>query len=83
MARRYGCWQEDNPHATTSPFDQVTRGRTSVEIDKALRAYMLHVYNYMVLGLAITGLAALGIYMILNFINSFTLLLRLFGQRDE
>jgi uncharacterized protein len=24
---------------------------------------MLHVYNYMVLGLAITGLAALGIYM--------------------
>ena len=53
-----------NPHATTSPFDQVTRGRTSVEIDEGLRAYMLHVYNYMVLGLAITGLAALGIYMI-------------------
>jgi FtsH-binding integral membrane protein len=53
-----------NPHATTSPFDQVTRGRTSVEIDEGLRAYMLHVYNYMVLGLAITGLAALSIYMI-------------------
>jgi hypothetical protein len=42
-----------NPRATTSPFDQVTRGRTSVEIDEGLRAYMLHVYNYMVLGLAI------------------------------
>jgi FtsH-binding integral membrane protein len=25
---------------------------------------MLHVYNYMVIGLAITGLAALGIYII-------------------
>src|SRR5262249_33190509 len=36
----------------------------SLEIDEGLRAYMLHVYNYMVLGLAITGLAALSIYMI-------------------
>jgi FtsH-binding integral membrane protein len=33
-------------------------------IDTGLRAYMLHVYNYMVLGLAITGLAALGIYLL-------------------
>src|SRR5438876_7466385 len=33
-------------------------------VDEGLRAYMLHIYNYMVLGLAITGLAALGIYMI-------------------
>ena len=53
-----------NPHAPTSPFDQAARRRTSVAIDEGLRAYMLHVYNYMVLGLAITGLAALGIYMI-------------------
>jgi len=53
-----------NPHATTSPFDQVTRGRISVEIDEGLRAYMLRVYNYMVLGLAITGFAALGAYML-------------------
>ena len=29
-----------------------------------LRAYMLRVYNYMVIGLAITGFAALGIYML-------------------
>ena len=33
-------------------------------IDAGLRAYMLHVYNYMVLGLAITGFAALGIYLV-------------------
>jgi uncharacterized protein len=51
-----------NRSATTSPFGQAT-GRTSVAIDEGLRAYMLHVYNYMVLGLTITGLAALGIYM--------------------
>ena len=54
-----------NRSATTSPFDQEARRRTSVAIDEGLRAYMLHVYNYMVLGLAITGLAALGIYMFL------------------
>jgi uncharacterized protein len=33
-------------------------------IDAGLRAYMLHVYNYMMLGLAITGLAALGLYLL-------------------
>jgi FtsH-binding integral membrane protein len=38
-------------------------GRT-VAVDEGLRAYMLHIYNYMALGLAITGLAALGIYML-------------------
>jgi uncharacterized protein len=48
--------------ATVSPFGQAT-DRTTVAIDEGLRAYMLHVYNYMVLGLAITGLAALGIYL--------------------
>jgi len=50
----------------TSPFGQ-TIGRTdtvAVAVDQGLRAYMLHIYNYMVLGLAITGLAALGIYML-------------------
>jgi uncharacterized protein len=51
-----------NRSATTSPFDRGI-GRAGVAIDEGLRAYMLHVYNYMVLGLAITGLAALGIYM--------------------
>src|ERR1700731_1773013 len=47
---------------TSSPFRQAT-GRTTVALDEGLRAYMLHVYNYMVFGLAFTGLAALGIYM--------------------
>ena len=32
--------------------------------DAGLRAYMLRVYNYMALGLGITGLAALGIFML-------------------
>ena len=29
-----------------------------------LRAYMLRIYNYMAIGLAITGFAALGVYMV-------------------
>ena len=33
-------------------------------IDAGLRAYMLRVYNYMIIGLAITGVAALGIYLL-------------------
>ncbi|MGD1885970.1 MAG: Bax inhibitor-1/YccA family protein [Cohaesibacteraceae bacterium] len=33
-------------------------------IDEGLRAYMLKVYNYMALGLAITGIAAMGIAML-------------------
>ncbi|MCS0496799.1 Bax inhibitor-1/YccA family protein [Ancylobacter sp. MQZ15Z-1] len=41
-----------------------TATRTQAEIDQGLRAYMLRVYNYMTLGLAITGAAALGIYML-------------------
>jgi len=32
-------------------------------IDQGLRAYMLQIYNYMAIGLAITGLAALGVFM--------------------
>jgi FtsH-binding integral membrane protein len=37
--------------------------RTSVAVDQGLRAYMLRVYNYMALGLAITGAAALGTFV--------------------
>ena len=40
---------------------QVTRAEAAV-VDAGLRAYVLRVYNYMVLGLAITGFAALGTY---------------------
>jgi FtsH-binding integral membrane protein len=40
-------------------------GRTATaEVDQGLRAYMLGVYNYMSLGLAVTGLVALGTFML-------------------
>jgi len=49
-----------------SNFDRNTRfgaqvgGRASADIDQGLRAYMLGVYNYMTLGLGVTGAVALG-----------------------
>jgi len=48
-------------------FAQYGRRMTGAEaaiIDEGLRAYMLRIYNFMVLGLAITGFAALGAYML-------------------
>jgi FtsH-binding integral membrane protein len=36
----------------------------AVLVDEGLRAHMLQIYNYMALGLAITGFAALGAYML-------------------
>lgn len=44
-------------------FGSASRAEAAV-IDAGLRAYMLRVYNYMVLGLAITGIAAFGIYLL-------------------
>ncbi len=41
-----------------------TTARSQAEIDQGLRTFMLGVYNNMVLGLAITGLIALGTYMV-------------------
>ncbi len=41
----------------------MTQAETAA-IDAGLRAYMLRVYNYMIIGLAITGVAALGIYLL-------------------
>lgn len=35
----------------------------SAEVDQGLRAFMLGVYNNMVLGLAVTGVAALGVFL--------------------
>src|SRR5262245_2221593 len=57
-------------HSDRSGFDRdfgagyraVTRTDTAV-IDAGLRAYMLRVYNYMTIGLVITGVAAVAIYM--------------------
>jgi uncharacterized protein len=41
-----------------------TRGATRAEIDQGLRSYMLGVYNNMTVGLALTGLVALGVNML-------------------
>jgi FtsH-binding integral membrane protein len=46
-------------------YERAAAGRASAAVvDQGLRSYMLHVYNYMMLGLAITGCAALGVYML-------------------
>ena len=49
---------------STAPFGQTISRPETVAVDHGLRAYMLGIYNFMVIGLAITGLAALGIYMV-------------------
>ncbi|ABE37767.1 Bax inhibitor-1/YccA family protein [Rhodopseudomonas palustris] len=46
-----------------SPFGRAAGRVDSAAVDAGLRAYMLRIYNYMTIGLAITGLAALGVYM--------------------
>src|SRR6476469_4751809 len=51
-------------NATAVPYGRPLTGAEAAVVDEGLRAYMLRIYNYMVLGLAITGLAALGIYML-------------------
>src|SRR6202051_1296271 len=47
----------------TSPFGRAAGRAGAATVDAVLRTYMLHIYNYMSIGLAITGLAALGVYM--------------------
>ena len=51
-------------HVAAAPFGQALGRAGTVAVDEGLRTYMLRIYNYMVLGLAITGAAALGIYML-------------------
>jgi len=46
-----------------SPFGRAASRADAATVDAGLRAYMLRIYNYMTIGLAITGLAALGVYM--------------------
>src|SRR5437763_6312611 len=53
----------DRNAATAQYGRPLTRAEAAV-IDQGLRAYMLRIYNYMVLGLAITGFAALGAYVL-------------------
>jgi uncharacterized protein len=47
-----------------SPFGRAAGRADAAAVDAGLRAYMLRIYNYMSIGLAITGLAALGVYMV-------------------
>jgi FtsH-binding integral membrane protein len=47
----------------SSPFGRAAGRVDAAAVDAGLRAYMLRIYNYMSIGLAITGLAALGVYM--------------------
>jgi uncharacterized protein len=47
----------------TSPFGRAAGRADAATVDAGLRSYMLRIYNYMTIGLAITGLAALGVYM--------------------
>ena len=46
-----------------SPFGRAAGRIDAATVDAGLRAYMLRIYNYMSIGLAITGLAAIGVYM--------------------
>ncbi len=50
--------------AAAAPYGQALGRGGTVAVDEGLRNYMLRIYNCMVLGLAITGLAALGTYML-------------------
>ena len=50
---------EQNRYATGTGF-----ARTAVQVDQGLRAFMLGVYNNMILGLAISAVVALGINML-------------------
>src|SRR6266702_1585355 len=47
----------------TSPFGRAAGRVDAAAVDAGLRVYMLRIYNYMSIGLAITGLAAIGVYM--------------------
>jgi len=47
----------------TSPFGRAAGRVDAAAVDAGLRAYMLRIYNYMAIGVAITGFAALGVYM--------------------
>jgi uncharacterized protein len=46
------------------PLGQPIGQAGAVAVDEGLRAYMLHIYNYMAVALAITGAAAFGTYLL-------------------
>src|SRR4030081_1387283 len=47
----------------TSPFGRAAGRVDAATVDAGLRAYRRRIYNYMSIGMAITGLAELGVYM--------------------
>jgi hypothetical protein len=51
-------------NVASAQFGQGVGRAGPIAVDEGLRAYMLRIYNYMVLGLAITGFAALGTYVL-------------------
>src|SRR5262249_45011636 len=55
---------ELNRNLAGAPFRGRVSSAEAAAIDAGLRAYMVRVYNYMGLGLAITGIAAYGIYLL-------------------
>jgi len=55
---------QSNRDISTTAFGAPMSGAEAAAIDAGLRAYMVRVYNCMVLGLSVTAIAALGIYMI-------------------
>ncbi len=50
-------------NVASRPYGTISHSEAAVN-DAGWRAYMLRVYNYMALGLVITGCAAFGIYML-------------------
>jgi FtsH-binding integral membrane protein len=53
----------DSDRNYASPFGRAAGRTEAAAVDAGLRSYMLSIYNYMAIGLAITGLAALGVFM--------------------
>jgi FtsH-binding integral membrane protein len=49
--------------SSVGPGTAMTRAQAAA-IDAGLRAHMLHVYNYMALALAVTAIAAMGVYIL-------------------
>jgi FtsH-binding integral membrane protein len=49
--------------SSMGPGTAMTRAQAAA-IDAGLRAHMLHIYNYMALGLALTAIAAIGVYIL-------------------
>jgi uncharacterized protein len=54
----------DSSHNISIPPLASMSGAEAAAIDAGLRAHMLRVYNYMVLGLAVTAIAAVGVYLL-------------------